>query len=71
MLLFGSINSFVAVQEKRVKCVDCFDYRLSSASSSIFDLSVESEALERAIRTNEISVVKKLLEVSSFKFYKP
>ncbi|XP_014668984.1 PREDICTED: uncharacterized protein LOC106810214 [Priapulus caudatus] len=42
--------------------------RLLSASSSILDLSVESEALERAIRTNETSVVIKMLEVHHRKF---
>ncbi|ELT88361.1 hypothetical protein CAPTEDRAFT_195646 [Capitella teleta] len=42
--------------------------RTSSITSSIFDLSYEGEVLDRAIRDNDIKVIKKIIHVHSGKF---
>ena len=42
--------------------------RASSTVSSIFDLSFEAETLERAIRDDDVNVVKKFLELHHNKF---
>lgn len=41
---------------------------MSSTSSSIFDLSGECEQLERAIRDNDVTAVKKFLQIHHAKF---
>ncbi len=46
-----------------------FDFRrASSTASSIFDLSYEAEQLDKAIRDNDINIVKKILDVHHHKF---
>lgn len=42
--------------------------RVSSTSSSIFDLSAECEQLERSIRDNDVVAVKKFLQIHHGKF---
>nr|KAG5714334.1 hypothetical protein BaRGS_018551 [Batillaria attramentaria] len=42
--------------------------RVSSTSSSIFDLSAECDQLERAIRDNDVQTVKKFLQIHHGKF---
>lgn len=45
-----------------------FTRRASSTVSSIFDLSYEADQLDRAIRDNDICIVKKILEVHLYRF---
>lgn len=42
--------------------------RTSSVTSSIFDLSYEGEVLDRAIRENDVKVIKKIMHIHSSKF---
>ena len=43
--------------------------RASSTTSSIFDLSYETEQLEKAIRENNVRIVKKILDVHCHRFH--
>ena len=45
-----------------------FSRRASSTASSIFDLSQEADQLEKAIKDDNINIVKKILEVHLNKF---